>query len=164
MNLTPQQEALIDYCVNGDRSFMGIARAGTGKTFTAKRAAEAYHKAYPKRVIHGMAFNKIISVALAKAIPFAPMKTANSWGLSGWVKRSGKRPLMNEYKTKDIIKEIGSKDNFSDLNKAIGICKAWALYLTERQPSLSLTCQMSPRAMPSYLEAITSTWMTQLIL
>ncbi|GAF70524.1 unnamed protein product, partial [marine sediment metagenome] len=58
MNLTTQQKALIDYAVSGRNSFLGIARAGTGKTSTAKLAAKAYNEAYPDREIMGMAFNK----------------------------------------------------------------------------------------------------------
>lgn len=127
MQLTPQQEALVEYCVGGSESFIGIARAGTGKTYTAKLAAEAYFKRFPDKIIFGMAFNRSIAKALGEAIAFAPMKTANSWGLKGWIKRSGKNPILEEHKTKDIIKEINSKDNFSDLKKAIGICKAWGI-------------------------------------
>jgi len=127
MILSPQQEALIDYTINGPSSFVGVARAGTGKTSTLKLAAEAYHKEFPNNVIQGMAFNKTISDVLAEAITFAPVKTANAWGLGGWIRRSGTKPILNVKKNLDIIREMNIRDEFPDLKKAIGICKAWGI-------------------------------------
>ena len=127
MDLTTQQEALINYTLEGKKSFVGLARAGTGKTFTLKLAAEAYHKKFPDKIIQGMAFNRIISQALSEAIPFAPIKTANAWGHGGWIQRSGKNLKLEVKKTLNIIKSLNSNDDFSDLRRAISICKAWGL-------------------------------------
>ncbi len=127
MELTQQQETIIDEVVNGTGNILVRARAGTGKTATAKLAAGAYFQANPDHAIVGMAFNKSIAKDLNEAMPFATVRTANSFGHGAWFKRCGQKVYLNTRKNYDIIKELNRDDRFQDLPRAFSICKAWGM-------------------------------------
>jgi superfamily I DNA/RNA helicase len=128
MELTVQQDALVQYCLEGSTSFMGVARAGTGKTFTLQLAAQEYNKKFPEHAVLGMAFNRSIANVLAERITCGTIKTAHGFGYGAWMRRSNQKiKRVNTKKNFDIIKEIGSMEGFTDLAKAASICKAWGL-------------------------------------
>jgi len=128
-NLTPQQEALISYCVDPEgRNFIALARAGTGKTSTARLAAEAFNQTYPSKDIVGFAFNKSIANDLSKAMPFAHVKTGHGFAYAAWMKRCGKKITnVNTRKLLDIKREMNLDDKFPDFQRAVSISKAWGI-------------------------------------
>jgi hypothetical protein len=129
MELTTQQQDLIDYTVNPEgRNYIALARAGTGKTKTAQLAAEQYNASYPDHDIVGFAFNKTISLDLAAAMPFATVKTGHGFAYAAWMKRIGKKiNRVNTRKNLDIKREMNLGDRFPDFQRAVSICKAWGM-------------------------------------
>jgi len=122
---TPQQEAIITEMAVGSENTAGIARAGTGKTQTFVFGSEQVPK---DQLVVACCFNKTIQLVMEKKFPDDWWcKTQHALGRAAWAKRSHGNPQVEKKKMFDIIRHLPGADNFNDLAKAVGICKAWGV-------------------------------------
>lgn len=104
--LSTQQQAILDWALNGAGSANVVARAGAGKTSTLIEVARQLTAARKGSVYLG-AFNSKIAGELsaklsAKQIP-ADASTLHSAGLRAWSMMKNAKPKVNQYKSHDLM-------------------------------------------------------------
>jgi len=122
---TVQQQAIMDMMQSGSQNTVGRARAGTGKTKTFEFGS----KLVPEEItVTACCFNKPIQQTMERVFPkHWLVKTTHSLGLSSWMKRSHGRPKIEANKMKEIIRSLPGAEEFNDLMRAVGLCKAWGI-------------------------------------
>ncbi len=113
MALSIQQQAVIDWAVNGQGHANVIAYAGTGKTFTLMALVEAVKTAKPEAEIFLGAYNKAIAMELAaklapknygKSVQASTLHSAGYSALGSYLKSvKGIQRLTVEGKKLDLI-------------------------------------------------------------
>ncbi|MCK4960134.1 MAG: ATP-dependent helicase, partial [Planctomycetes bacterium] len=109
MELSIQQEAIIDFCISGTGSANVVARAGCGKTSTGMAAIEALvHGSGQGNIFFG-AYNKPIAVELQDKIKSmgidwkqARAATFHSAGFSAW-RKLAPNVKVNSNKMRDLL-------------------------------------------------------------
>jgi hypothetical protein len=125
MKPTEQQQDLINGMSSGSGNVAGVARAGTGKTATFAMGADQVD---PLLDVTACAFNRdIVKVMLEKLPKHWRIKTMNGLGYGSLYRLLDRKLRIEEYKMRNIIREIPGSSEFPDFSKATGIVKAWGV-------------------------------------
>lgn len=130
MQLTPEQQAVLDCVKNTQDNIVVQALAGSGKTSILVEIA----KRLPRRGKHlAIAFNKNIATELSDRLPeHVQAQTINSLGHRAWMRHLGRRITIDKDKIGNIIKEYYEEasvlgDQFSTVIQAVRLAKAYGI-------------------------------------
>jgi superfamily I DNA/RNA helicase len=124
-DLTPEQQAIVDWVQNGSGSAVVRARAGTGKTFTLERIVEVLPNVDPRDIVL-CGFNRSIVKELKHRIKRdCWIATIHSLGLNLWRKQH-RSVAVNQYKVRDIVRAMNNKmyeDMEAPIERLVSIAK-----------------------------------------
>ena len=129
INLTPQQQYLVETIRDSTSSLGLIAVAGSGKTFSLRISAAEFS---PSKRTLACAFNKHNQLALSKTMPgFVTCKTFNGIGHSAWQTFLRKRLRLDEGKVGKLVSEecrlAGRSDLWGDVKTLVTLCKGYGI-------------------------------------